>query len=165
MERLTLRYKFNMNIAFAFKPKQFGMAYLSLLIVLFFLSLAATATLQVNSLMAQRAAEDELIDIGLQFKAALRSYANASLPHMNTYPSSLDELVKDTRFPVLKRHLRKVPIDPMIKQARWGLVHAKDGGIVGIFSLSEKKAIKVASFPEDLSKLEGTAFYREWIFD
>ncbi len=148
-----------------FNKKIKGLAYLSLLIVLALLALAATASLRLGEAIQKREAEEELLWIGLQLRAALVSYANATPPHGKRLPTSLQDLLKDTRSSLPRRHLRKIYVDPITKQAEWGLIYSADGsGIVGVHSLSNGVPIKVANFPIELKQLENQASYQFWVF-
>lgn len=142
-----------------------GMAYLSLLLSLALLSIAALATAQVHSLMQRRAAEDELLYVGQQYQQALLSYANATPPGASRSPASLNDLLRDPRYPMPRRHIRQLYIDPISMQAEWGLVLSPDGkGIIGIYSKSEKQPIKVAQFPASIKGFEDKKSYWEWVF-
>ncbi|WP_418119363.1 hypothetical protein [Variovorax sp. 350MFTsu5.1] len=79
------------------------------------------------------------------------------------YPSSLEDLLKDERFPGIRRHLRKIFVDPMTGKAEWGLVQVS-GRIVGIHSLSTAVPIKQAGFESDEQAFTGAQSYAEWIF-
>lgn len=90
----------------------------------------------------------------------------AQMPPQNDprgYPASLDELLKDERFPGIRRHLRKVFVDPMTGKAEWGLVQVS-GRIVGIHSLSAAVPIKQAGFEGDEQTFTGAQSYSEWVF-
>jgi len=144
---------------------QKGMAYLSLLLILALLAIAASASMTVASLAQRRAAEEELLFIGTQFQMALRSYANATPQGGARYPQSIDDLLKDARGPVIRRHLRKNYVDPLTRKNEWGQVLGASGGIVGIYSLSAEKPIKVAEFPEHFRRFNQAASYRDWVFE
>jgi len=89
-----------------------------------------------------------------------------ALPPQNDprgYPASLEDLLKDERFPGIRRHLRKVFVDPMTGKAEWGLVQVS-GRIVGIHSLSTAVPIKQAGFEGDEQAFTGAQSHAEWIF-
>ena len=142
-----------------------GFSYIALLILLALISLVATATIQMGSLLERRAAEEELLAIGTEFRAALLSYANATIPGQPRYPRTLDDLVKDNRYPNPRRHLRKIYIDPMTGSPEWGTLPSFDGkGIVAIFSLSDGKPIKINNFDKGMETFAAAATYRDWRF-
>ncbi|MCL2876591.1 MAG: type II secretion system GspH family protein [Betaproteobacteria bacterium] len=82
---------------------------------------------------------------------------------LHGYPTSLEELLKDDRFPGIRRHLRKIFVDPMTGKAEWGLVMVS-GRIVGIHSLSTSVPIKQAGFESEDQSFSGKQSYAEWIF-
>ncbi|MFZ6640831.1 type II secretion system protein [Undibacterium sp. TC4M20W] len=144
---------------------QNGMAYLGLLLSVALLSIAALATMQVHSLMQRRAAEEDLLFIGQQYQQALLSYANASPLGVLRAPASLNELLRDPRYPMPRRHIRQLYLDPITLQADWGLILSPDGkGIIGIYSKSERAPIKLAQFPATLKGFENKKSYQEWVF-
>ena len=61
---------------------------------------------------AQREREQELLFVGSQFRNAFMSYYGAT-PAGRALPAFLEDLVEDNRFPVPRRHLRRVYADPM----------------------------------------------------
>jgi type II secretory pathway pseudopilin PulG len=74
---------------------------------------------QVWQLKSQRDKEAELMHIGEQFRLAIMSYYNSGTKQ---YPESLEDLLKDERSPNIKRHLRKIYLDPITNTAEWGLI-------------------------------------------
>lgn len=142
-----------------------GFTYLGLLILVAIIGIASTATLQVGSLMQRRMAEEELLYIGMEYRKALLSYANATPAGQKHAPASLQDLVKDSRSPNPRRHLRRIYPDPITGKEEWGIIEAVDGsGIVGVYSLSDAKPIKVDNFDGDLKEFAGKTSYRDWRF-
>ena len=71
---------------------------------------------------------------------------------LQRYPATLEDLLRDGRVPGIKRHLRKIFVDPMTGKTEWGLI--KEGGrIIGVHSLSANKPLKQGGFAGDLSLL------------
>lgn len=146
-------------------PRCGGFTYIGALILVALISLAATATVQLGSITERRAAEEELLAIGAEFRQALTSYARATPPGHKQWPSSLEDLLKDRRLPVPMRHLRKLYADPLTGKQEWGVILAPDGsGIVGIHSLSESRPIKIGNFEPGLQHFEDKSSYRQWVF-
>ena len=141
-----------------------GFTYIGLLILLAIISIGATATVQLGAITQRRSAEDELLHIGRTFRAALASYQSSTPGGMPRLPKELIDLTKDPRQPVLRRHLRHIPIDPITGKAEWGVIRAKDGFIEGIHSLSDARPIKIANFEADFAALEGSEKYSDWEF-
>lgn len=145
-----------------------GFTFIGLMIILCVLSIAALATLSVAEFSAHRAAENELIQIGNEFSRAFESYYRQSPGAIGRYPMKLDDLVKDPRYPEVKRHLRRIYRDPLTTEKKWGLIAAPGGGIMGIYSLSKQATIRskppenvLHTYPENDVTLEG---YSSWRF-
>jgi type II secretory pathway pseudopilin PulG len=106
--------------------KQHGFTYLSLVILVAIIGLASAATIKLGSVLQRSAAERELLAIGAEYADALESYAKATPPGQSPLPPSFKELLRDSRFPNVRRHLRRVYVDPMTGKAEWGFVYANN---------------------------------------
>jgi hypothetical protein len=106
----------------------------------------------------------ELLAVGDEIRAALRSYRSAAPVGSPGYPRTLEDLLRDPRVPSTRRHLRRVPADPMTGLVTWGLIRTPDGQIIGVHSLSEARPIKVGNFDTSHAAFEGKARISEWIF-
>jgi hypothetical protein len=141
--------------------RECGFAYLLMLFLVALLAISMLAMGTLEYYAKVRSDEVELLRIGAEFRHALASYRNAVEPR--TYPASLDELVLDRRSGVLRRHLRKIYVDPITRNRDWGVV-VEAGGIVGVYSKSQRKPLKVAGFDPEDAGLEGAEHYSDWIF-
>ena len=146
--------------------RQAGFTYLGLIIFVAIIGLVGAATLKVGSLLQRAASEEELLEIGAAFGAALDSYAAATPRGATPYPPSIQELLKDPRFPGVRRHLRKVFVDPLTGKAEWGIEYLGGGavGIVAIHSLSTARPLKIANFDSRFRGLDGKEKISEWRF-
>jgi type II secretory pathway pseudopilin PulG len=142
-----------------------GFTYLGLLLTLAIITASLAAASGVWEIAQRRDKEAELLFVGNEFRRALASYA-ASAPPGSTqqFPASLDNLLKDERFPNVKRHLRKIFVDPMTNSTEWGLQRNPEGGILGVYSRSEKEPLKQANFKPADQAFEGKTKYTEWVF-
>ena len=148
-----------------FIDRSTGFAYLALLITVTIIGVAAVATFQMGSILQRRAAEDELLEIGTEFRRALISYSSATPAGQPNYPPSLDALLKDPRYPNIRRHLRKLYYDPLTGTQRWGLVMSPDGkGVVGVYSLAQGKPIKIGNFEPIYQSFADKTSYADWVF-
>jgi type II secretory pathway pseudopilin PulG len=156
-----------------------GFTYLGLIIMLAVMAIFTVSSLQLGSIMTRRAAEHELLAIGGEFRDALASYAAATPEGQASLPQSLQDLLKDARYPATRRHLRKLYADPITGKEEWGTVTAATGatdsgasggnggagsGIIGVYSLSEGTPIKTGNFDPPFQDFEGAKSYREWQF-
>jgi len=139
-----------------------GFTYVGLLVVVVLIGIGLAAAGQVWNTTAKRERERELLFAGAQFRRAIGSYFDAS-PGVKQYPSKLEELLQDQRFPVVKRHLRKIYLDPITGSPDWGLVTAGDR-IVGVYSRSGDKPLKIENFAPEDSSFAGSAAYSDWRF-
>jgi type II secretory pathway pseudopilin PulG len=145
--------------------RQGGFTYLSLVILVAVIGLVAASTLKMGALLQRARAEQELLNIGAEFSDALQSYANATPAGQPPQPPSLKELLKDPRFPGVRRHLRKLFVDPMTGSAEWGVVYLADKvGVIAVYSLSDAKAIKLSNFPARYQVFEGKTLISDWKF-
>ena len=80
------------------------------------------------------------------------------------YPKELVQLLRDQRVPGVQRYLRKLYRDPITGKNEWGLVKAPDGGIAGVYSLSDLAPFKEADFPKALAEFTGKTKYSDWKF-
>jgi hypothetical protein len=120
-----------------------------------------------GAMLQRRNAEEQLIFVGGQFRQAIQSYylATGSMaPGTPRYPEKLDDLLADPRNKELLRHLRQIYPDPLTGQPNWGTVPAPGGGIMGVYSLSPAKAVKLFGFPAEFKYLEGKKLISEWKF-
>ena len=74
------------------------------------------------------------------------------------------DLLRDDRFPMPQRYLRKIYDDPMTNRPYWGTLHAPSGGIMGVYSLSAGKPFKTANFKPIYESFARKQYYIEWIF-
>ena len=142
---------------------QTGFTYIGLLILVVISGIALGGVGIVWHQDAQREREKELLFIGDEFRKAIGSYYENTPADIKQFPQNLNDLLLDKRFPVVKRHLRKLYLDPMPPFKSWGLV--KDNNrIIGIYSQSESKPIKKYGFPSQFESFNTTIHYKDWKF-
>ncbi|HEX8403570.1 MAG TPA: type II secretion system protein [Duganella sp.] len=147
------------------KRRSGGFTYLSLIILVAIIGLVSASTLKLGAVLQRSRAEQQLLDIGAAFSDALQSYADATPNGFPPQPPSLKELLKDPRFPGVRRHLRKLFVDPMTGSAEWGVVYMGDKrGVLAVYSLSDAKPVKIGNFPARFEGLAGKQKISEWRF-
>lgn len=141
-----------------------GFTYLAVMFSIVLVGLSVTGAVKQWKTIMQREREAELLFRGHQIKHAIEAYYRAPRGGMNSYPRTLEELIKDPASSSTKRYLRRLYKDPITNE-EWGLV--KDGAarIRGIHSRSEAEPIKMANFPEEYKAFEGKTRYSEWVFE
>lgn len=143
-------------------PRQAGFGYLTVLMLVVALATGLTAVVQPWSMQKLRDQEAELLFVGTQFQRALASYYQSGTAP--AYPKTLDALLKDDRVSFTRRHLRRLYADPITGGTEWGIVKSPDGGIMGVYSLSERKPIKQGGFDAELGDMSGKSSYQDWKF-
>ena len=149
------------------RPAQGGFIYMALLVFFGVFATFAGAAMISGAILQRRNAEEQLIFVGGEFRNAIKSYHDASAalpPGAARYPANLEDLLADTRAPGLTRHLRQIYPDPLTGRVAWGTVPAPEGGIMGVYSLSPAKAVKLYGFPAEFKYLEGKTKISEWLF-
>ena len=142
-----------------------GFTYISALILVTIAGIALTAASMYWSTVVKREKEMELLFCGDQIQKAIKSYCLSTPGGLSpAYPVSFDDLLRDGRYPVVKRHLRKSYGDPVTENGEWGLIHDSKGNIKGIFSKSNKKPLKTENFPAGYEDFKNAEKYSEWKF-
>ena len=142
-----------------------GFTYIGMIILVAIIGLVGAAGMKMGTLFQRAAAEEELLEIGAQFSAALRSYAAATPPGQKQQPPSLQELLKDPRFPNTRRHLRKIFVDPVTGKAEWGVIYLEDKiGVIGVYSLSDRRPLKIANFDIRFQNMDNREHISDWKF-
>ena len=160
-----------MGMAASKISRQRGFSYLILLFAVAIMGAGLGGTGILWHTAQQRQKEVELLFIGNQIRNALASYYAVTPGNLRRYPGSLEELLKDPRFPTTVRHLRKLYRDPISATPTWGLIAAPGGGIMGVYSTSEAAPLKRSgfdlpnrAFEERSIALGDKMSYREWQF-
>ena len=142
-----------------------GFTYVSLILLVFIVGLTAAMTVKLGALLSRRSAESELLITGTTFVEALGRYADATEPGQPRSPNSLDELLRDPRFPGTRRHLRQIYVDPMTGTRDWGLIRSPENSrIIGIFSQSSDRPIKLDNFSPAYQLFKNKSRISEWRF-
>lgn len=143
-----------------------GFTLLGLVIIIAVMGVALLAVGEVWHYAQKREKEQELLFVGDQFRRAINSYYVHTPPanRQHPYPMNLEDLLKDPRYPSTQRYLRKIYPDPVSGSTEWGLARDPDGGIYGVYSLSEETPIKQGNFRLANKAFEGKTKYADWLF-
>jgi type II secretory pathway pseudopilin PulG len=139
-----------------------GFTYVGLLIAVALMGIGLAAIGEVWSTAVKRERERELLFIGGEFRQAIGRYYEGS-PGVKQYPRKLEDLLEDKRFPVIKRYLRRVYLDPMTGKPDWGLLLQGDQ-ILGVYSQSKDKPLKNANFQLAEAYFVDSNAYSDWRF-
>ena len=138
-----------------------GFTYLTVLFIVAILIGGLALVGEVWETSAKREKEADLLFVGNQYRRAIERYVLAGKAQ---YPRTLEDLLQDARQPSTQRYLRKLYPDPMTGKSEWGFVKGPDGGIGGVYSLSEERPLKIAGFKLRDASLEGAQKYSDWKF-
>lgn len=142
-----------------------GFTFVIVLAAVVVLSIGAQVAIPLASRVAQAEREQELLFRGMAYRRAIASYYEAGAKTVSgrkTYPSRVDDLLKDPRF-AHRRHLRQPYAHPL-DEREWVLLRGADGGIVGVASPSDRRPLKQAEFEPELETFENAESYRQWEF-
>lgn len=147
-----------------FYIKHAGFTYMGVLFAVAFLGVSLALIGSVWKTSQQRENEQELLFIGDQFRSAIKSYYESTPSAIKQYPKSFEQLIKDDRYVVPQRYLRRVYRDPITNGFDWGIVRSPEGNIVGVYSLSNKVPRKQANFMEKYAAFAKAKHYSDWQF-
>lgn len=112
----------------------------------------------------RREREQELLRIGRLYAEAIASYRDASPGSAKQYPRLLEDLLLDTRFVGIRRHLRRLYEDPMNPGQAWGVIRDADQRILGVYSQSADTPLRRVPVTLGLLRLGPAAHYSDWKF-
>ncbi len=138
-----------------------GFVYVSALVILVAVAIAAQVALIPSGSARVRDMEDELLFRGEAYLKAIEAYARAD-PTAPSYPARLEDLLDDPREPG-RRFIRQLWPDP-VTGGDWQVIPGASGGIAGVASRSSARPRRQAFFPAGLEGLEGAARYADWQF-
>lgn len=142
---------------------QRGFTYIGLLLIIALSGIVLAGAGVVWSTTLQREKEEELLVIGQEVRTAIAQYYLRTPGTVKRYPPNLEALLFDFRQAALTRHLRKIYRDPVTGNAEWGLIASPDGGVMGIYSLSDRVPIKTNFDGKNLD-FSGSKKYSDWHF-
>ena len=144
---------------------QRGFALLTVLVMVVLLGLLMGMAGSSWKDLMQRAREEELLWRGDQYRQAIEKFASARYGGggLQTYPASLEDLLRDPRSPEVRRYLRHLYPDPMTGED-WDLIKDPAGRIMGVRSRSQLKPFRQSGFPQGDESFEGSEKYSDWEF-
>lgn len=153
-----------MTIDHSFKRKEFGLTYVWVLVFVAVAGIAAARLGDSWSVTNQREREAELLFVGRQIRTAIGAYYESTPGSIKQYPQRLEQLLKDERFPQVRRHLRRIYLDPFSGSADWLFITLSDGGIVGVHSRSRLRPLKRSGFDPTDALFQDAAKLSDWMF-
>ena len=144
--------------------RETGFTYVGAMVLMVIMGIMLASAGEVWHLAQKREKEQELLFVGHQMRHALNLYYARTPNLASRYPLSLEELLKDPRYPGVQRYLRKIFPDPITGGAQWGLIKGPSGEILGVHSLSEDEPVKKSNFSLADKNFEDRKKYSEWVF-
>ncbi|RZI81549.1 MAG: type II secretion system protein [Rubrivivax sp.] len=149
----------------AWPPKHRGFTLLVMLGLLALLGVGLGSAGQAWSERVRRERESEWLRIGELYAQAIESYVSKSPGSLKVGPVSLNELVLDTRFVGLMRHLRRTYADPMQPNQGWKLLRDGQARIVGVYSDARGEPFLARPLPNSrLQARPGAPGFARWAF-
>jgi type II secretory pathway pseudopilin PulG len=143
---------------------QTGFTYLAVLFAVTIIGITLATVGIVWSTQIRREKEAELLFAGDQIRDAIRRYYADTPAGVHSYPPTLADLLQDSRWPLVHRHLRRLYFDPMSASTDWQLIEAPGGGVMGVVSKSKVKPIKQDNFPGSDADFKEADCYCNWQF-
>jgi type II secretory pathway pseudopilin PulG len=140
-----------------------GFSYLMLLLVIAVMTVTAGAVAAGRNAW-RRQAEQALLAAGEEMRVALVSYRAAGGNSAGSGPRELSDLLRDPRVPGVRRHLRRIPVDPLTGAASWGIVRDAAGAIAAVHSLADGQPIKREGFEPAQAGFDEAESYQQWWF-
>lgn len=146
------------------KNQQLGFILIGLLVLIMIAGLVLAAAGVKWNEARKREREQELLKVGDTIRKAIGNYYNQTPGVVKQYPPNLEALLRDDRFPVPRRYLRKIYADPITQVPDWGILQAPSGGVLGVYSKSPLKPFKTKNFRPTYRYFENQRSYGEWFF-
>ena len=162
MKVMRAQRDFNAHSCLTYNANR-GFTYIGLLLFIAITGIGLSVAGMSWQYQVRAEKEKQLLFVGAEFRNALNSYYASTSDVIKVYPVSLNDLLLDKRMPNIKRHLRKIYLDPMTGKADWGFV-TQQGYIVGVYSRSSLAPYKQKGFNVAEAKLAGAKSYKDWIF-
>jgi hypothetical protein len=143
--------------------RQRGVTYLWALLMVLFITLGLGKLLENVAMTNKRTREADLLYTGNLYRDAIRQYSQSTPAGAKPYPERLDNLLRDPRYPVIRRYLRRLYPDPITGEA-FIPIPAPGGGVMGVRSASLLKPAKRAGFRTDQTAFATAPSYRQWEF-
>jgi len=142
-----------------------GFSYLGVLILVAVMSISLVGANRYWSTIIKRELEAELLYRGDQIREAIASYYNNPPGGQNkTYPRKFSDLLKDPRFPGVKRHLRKWYSDPINRGNDWVYILDASQRLKGVHSAHPGTPLKTGNFTANYREFERAQTYADWTF-
>jgi type II secretory pathway pseudopilin PulG len=142
-----------------------GFTYTALLAAIVILGITSGAATKYWHQVTVRDKEEELLFRGNQYRTAIERYYSyrPNPQYIPQYPTTIEDIIKDSRTVEGKRYLRQKYKDPITGE---DFVELRDAAkrLIGVYSPSEKQPVKQGNFSEENRDFEGKKKYSDWKF-
>lgn len=146
------------------RSSQQGFSYVIVMFMVAVLAIASVRALEHARTAEWRDKEVQLLWTGMAYRNAIAAYYGTGSAGSNRYPSQLEDLLYVGTMSNPIRPLRKRYRDPITGSLEWGTIRNKDGGIIGVFSLSQRAPLKQGGFAPELAAFAVARHYSDWKF-
>lgn len=145
--------------------RQHGAALMIALLLLALMGIGLSLGGPAWQAAVQREREQEWLRIGGLYAQALEQYVAAAPGALRQPPVTLDELLADTRFVGVRRHLRRAYTDPLRPGHPWALLRDAEQRIIGVRSDSTDMPFMTSPSPNaSLQRVGRGDRYADWAF-
>jgi len=141
-----------------------GYTFLGVLVLIMIIGFFLAEAGAIWSDARKRDREQELLRIGDKFRIAIGQYYNGTPGNVKQYPATLQDLLRDDRYPIPKRYLRDIYVDPLTGRQNWGMLMSPENTVMGIFSLAGGKPFKIKQSRLINKDFENKEAYSDWMF-
>lgn len=141
-----------------------GFTLLALLALTAMISLTTTIAAQRWVDKTRHEREHALVRIANTYASAIAAYRDRTPGGGREYPATLDDLLLDTRYQGVARHLRQLYPDPLDPGRPWGLVRDDGGHIVGVYSNDDRTPFATVAPAGASAQRSPATTYADWKF-
>jgi type II secretory pathway pseudopilin PulG len=140
-----------------------GFTYIALIAIIAIMGICLGAAGKYWSFVMLRDREAELLFRGDQYRLAIERYYLA-IPGRTQYPQSIEDLLKDSRSPNPKHHLRKKYLDPFTGEDFLEIRDPTSKRLIGVKSADVQMPLRQADFPAPYETFASKTRHTDWEF-
>ncbi len=130
------------------RPHQAGFTYVWLLAAIAVLAIGMSLVGPMWAERVQREREAEMLRVGVAYAHAIEHFYRMQPAGARQLPHSVDDLLRDPRFPGVVRHLREAYTDPLLPGQPLALVRGPAGELRGVSSTSDATPLMQAPWTD-----------------
>ena len=144
--------------------EQRGYTFVAVLALIAITSLGLAVAGPIWSDHVRRDRELEMLRIGALYANAITNYRDRAPGSLKQYPLRLEDLLSDSRFVGVERHLRELYRDPVNQYQAWKPVRDIDARIIGVQSARDSAPIAERTIDLGTLRLAPARRYSDWKF-